>query len=253
MTDFLTDLFSLKGETAIVTGASRGIGYAVADTLSAAEAEVFALARSERPPFPFKNRVNYQSCDITDINRFKQICDKIFTDQGSIDILVNCAGISLPADIKGQSANFQKTVNLNLVATYNVISYVAFYMKKNNSGTIINITSLASIMGIPGNPGYVASKAGLGMLTKGLAIDLAKDNIRVNNIVPGYILTDMTRKSYSDKNLKKLRDQRMIKNRWGYPKDLAGAVILLASGASDYITGTDIIVDGGWTAKGLGS
>ena len=122
---------------------------------------------------------------------------------------------------------------------------------KKTGGSIINITSLASMMGMPGNPGYVASKGGLGMLTKGLAIDLARDNIRVNNIIPGYILTDMTSKSYSDQKLKKLRDQRMIKNRWGQPKDLAGAVILLASDASDYITGTDIIVDGGWSAKGL--
>lgn len=251
MTDFLTDLFSLKGKTAIVTGASRGIGYAVADTLSAADAKIVAIARSVKPAFPFKNKVSYKQCDINDNTSFANICDKMFADFGSIDILVNCAGITLKLDNEGQITNFQETINTNLIATFNSISTVAFYMKKNKKGSIINITSLASIFGMPDNPGYVASKGGLSMLSKALAIDLAKYNIRVNNIVPGYILTDMTRNSYSKTNLKDLRDQRIIKNRWGTPDDLAGAVILLASDASDYITGTDIIIDGGWSAKGL--
>ena len=169
----------------------------------------------------------------------------------TIDILINCAGISLGSDKEGDTINFKKTINLNLVATYQSILTVVPYMKKNMRGSIINITSIAGFFGMPDNPGYVASKGGLSMMTRALAIDFAPYNIRVNNIVPGYILTDMTRKSYSDKKLKEQRDSRIIKNRWGAPEDLAGAVILLASDASDYITGSDIIVDGGWSAKGL--
>jgi NAD(P)-dependent dehydrogenase (short-subunit alcohol dehydrogenase family) len=247
----LESLFSLTGKTALVSGASRGIGHSIAETLSAAGAKVVAFARSDKPNHPFKENVDYSPCDITDIESVGRICDRMVADLKCIDILVNCAGISLEPDRNGNTTNFQQTIDVNLTATFNLISAVVRFMKKNNRGSIINITSLASNFGMPDNPGYVASKGGLSMLTKALAIDFAQDNIRVNNIVPGYILTGLTRRSHSDKKLKKQRDERIIKNRWGTPEDLAGAVILLASDASDYITGTDIVVDGGWSAKGL--
>lgn len=251
MNKILDRLFSLAGKTALVSGASRGIGHSIADTLAAAGAKVVGIARSEKPDHPYKEKIDYHNCDINIKKSFTRICDRMVADFKSIDILVNCAGVSLEPDRDGDMENFQKTVNLNLIATFNLISTVAHHMKKNNSGSIINITSLASILGMPDNPGYVASKGGLSMLTKALAIDYAGHNIRVNNIVPGYILTDMTRRSHSDEKLRKQRDRRIIKNRWGTPEDLAGVIILLASDASDYITGTDIVVDGGWSAKGL--
>lgn len=250
MTDFLNNLFSLKGKTVIITGASRGIGFQLADDMSAAGGDVFAIARSEEPASQFKNGVKYLSCDVNNNKKFTKICEQIFKDQGSVDVLVNCAGISVSLDSNGKSNNFQKIIEVNLTAAYHSIISVSEFMK-TTGGSIINITSLASLQGMPGNPGYVASKGGLSALTRGLAIDLAGDNIRVNNIVPGYILTDMTRQSYSDKKLREQRDKRMILDRWGKPEDLTGAVILLASDASGYITGTDIVVDGGWTAKGL--
>lgn len=251
MNDFLEGLFSLSGKTALVTGASRGIGHCVAEALAAAGAKVVGIARSAKLEIPYKYKVSYHQCDIGDFEMFTKICDSLYHDFKAIDILVNCAGISLKPDKEGQSTHFQETINVNLIAIYNSILRVANYMKKNRKGSIINITSLAGIFGMPDNPGYVASKGGLSMLTKSLAIDFAKYNIRVNNIVPGYILTDMTRKGYLDKKMKKQRDQRMIKKRWGKPEDLVGAVLLLASDASDYMTGTDIIIDGGWSAKGL--
>lgn len=251
MNGFIESLFSLKGKTALVTGASRGIGHNIAETLSAAGANVIGIARAAEPCPPYKNRINYHQCDIRDSKLFNKICDSLYNDFKAIDILVNCAGISLGTDKEGHSTNFQETIKLNLIAVYNAILQVINYMKKNRRGSIINITSLASLFGMPDNPGYVASKGGLGMLTKALAIDFAKYNIRLNNIIPGYMLTDMTRKSYADKNLKKQRDQRIIMKRWGRPEDLAGAVLLLASDSSDYITGTDIVIDGGWSAKGL--
>lgn len=244
-------LFSLKGKTALVTGASRGIGHSVAETLSAAGAEVFGVARSPEPASPYKSRVAYVPCDITDKHTFSRICERMYQRFKSIDILVNSAGISLGPDDENRSENFEKTLKVNLTAAYEAITAVAAYMKKNKKGSIINIISLAGIFGMPENPGYVAGKGGLRMLSKGFAVDLAEYNIRVNNIIPGYILTAMTEKSFSDENQKKQRDQRILKNRWGRPEDLAGAVLLLASDASDYITGTDIFVDGGWAAKGL--
>ena len=251
MNDFLESMFSLKGKSAIVTGASRGIGHAVAETLSESGADVLGIARSSAPISPYKNKVRYHPGNINDIKLFGGLCESLNKEFGSIDILVNCAAISLRSEKERSIENFRETIDVNLIATYNLTLLVAGYMKKKRSGSIINIASLASLLGIPDNPGYVASKGGLAMLTRALAIDFAPYNIRVNNIVPGYILTDMTRKSYEDKELKEQRDRRIIKNRWGQPEDLAGAVILLASDASDYMTGSDIIVDGGWSARGL--
>jgi gluconate 5-dehydrogenase len=107
------------------------------------------------------------------------------------------------------------------------------------------------VLGFPENPGYIASKGGVMALTKSLAIDLSPKNIRVNNIVPGYIKTDMTKKSFKDIELYNERLSRMIIKRWGNVEDIAGAAIFLASNASSYMTGIDIVIDGGWTAKGI--
>ena len=107
------------------------------------------------------------------------------------------------------------------------------------------------MLGFPNNPGYIASKGGVMALTKALAIDLSPKSIRVNNIVPGYIKTDMTHKSFKDKKMYNERLDRMIIKRWGSVKDITGAAIFLASDSSSYVTGTDVIIDGGWTAKGI--
>ena len=124
-------------------------------------------------------------------------------------------------------------------------------MKKNSGGSIINVTGLAAEQGFPNNPAYVAFKGALKQLTKAAAHDLGTFGIRVNNIGPGYILTDMTTKSWSDPLSHKEKAQRTLLGRWGQPEDLMGVVIFLASDASSYITGQDIYVDGGWLAKGL--
>jgi gluconate 5-dehydrogenase len=124
-------------------------------------------------------------------------------------------------------------------------------MERSGGGSIINVTSIGAVQGFPGNPGYVASKGGLRLLTKALALDLADKNIRVNNLAPGYIHTAMTDKSFNDPQRHQERLARMMLKRWGKPDDLIGAAIFLASEASAYVTGQDIFVDGGWTAKGL--
>jgi len=124
-------------------------------------------------------------------------------------------------------------------------------MKKRKSGIIINITSLNAEFAFPNNPAYVSFKGALKQLTKSLALDLGKFGIRVNNIGPGYFHTNMTKKSWASKGLKKQREEKTILGRWGEPKDLAGIIIFLTSKSSSYITGQDIYVDGGWSAKGL--
>ena len=124
-------------------------------------------------------------------------------------------------------------------------------MKVKDGGSIINITSLSSHLGFSKNYSYTASKSGLQGLTRTLAYDYSKYNIRVNNICPGYILTNMTKGSFRNKEKRKNIENRSMLNRWGKSEDLVGASIFLASKASSFITGIDLIVDGGWCAKGI--
>ena len=123
-------------------------------------------------------------------------------------------------------------------------------MAKNKSGSIINITSLGAELGFPNNPSYQMSKAGLRQLTKALARDWGEFGIRANNIYPGYIKTAMTTKSFNDRKLNNQRSDNTLLKRWGEPEDLIGPALFLVSDASSYMTGTDIYVDGGWTANG---
>ena len=124
-------------------------------------------------------------------------------------------------------------------------------MKKKSNGSIINITSINAELGFPNNPAYVASKGGLKMLSKALAKDYGKFGIRVNNLGPGYMKTEMVKASYQNKKARNLREKHTILGRWGTPEDLVGPCIFLASDASKYMTGQDIYIDGGWLANGL--
>ena len=249
----ITKLFSLDGKTAIITGASRGIGAVLAEGAAAAGATVIANARSDKPKTEFSNEVDYRQCDITDSHEFNRVCTSVVDDHGRLDILVNCAGIALPPDPDvGRPENFDRTIEVNLNAQYRCMAIAREKMAASGGGSIINICSLGSVFGMPGNPGYVASKGGLRMLTKAAAIDWAPDNIRVNNLIPGYIHTDGTHESFSDERLHQQRLDRMILPRWGRPEDHLAGVIFPTPEASAYVTGQDLFVDGGWTAKGLG-
>jgi NAD(P)-dependent dehydrogenase (short-subunit alcohol dehydrogenase family) len=247
--NYLESIFSLKNKTAIITGGSKGIGAEIARAFIKAGANVVCISRSE-PAIKEQSNFSYYKCDISDSQKFQSICELIDSYYKGIDILVNAAGISLPIDDKyTEFERFSKTLSVNLLATYQCCEIVSKFMHKGSS--IINITSIGSMLGFPGNPGYVASKGGVMALTKSLAIDLSPMNIRVNNIVPGYIRTEMTQKSFKDKKLYNERLDRMIIKRWGSVEDITGAAIFLASGSSSYVTGTDVIIDGGWTAKGI--
>ncbi|MBF0249320.1 MAG: SDR family oxidoreductase [Alphaproteobacteria bacterium] len=244
----ILQMFSLAGNVAIVSGASRGIGHAIACGLALAGADVIAVARSPSPNHPFPGHVDYRVCDIEDAHAFQTLVDEAIAKHGHIDTLVNAAGISLPASAQRR---FQKTVSMNLTAPYMCSLAVCDAMKTQGGGSIINITSLGSVLGFPDNPAYVASKGGLRALTKALANDFGPYGIRVNNLAPGYIHTDMTRQSHDNPEEHERRKRHTMLGRWGDPEDLVGAAIFLASRASAYITGQDIFVDGGWTAKGL--
>lgn len=229
----MDNLFSIKNKIAIVTGSESGLGKAIAEGFKKAKAIVYGFDKKKGQ-------------DITNISKLLPCINYIYTMHKQVNILVNCAGIT----ISGWNIyDFQETIYTNLFSQFNLIHKIFPIMKEGSS--IINITSLASEQGFTDNPGYVASKGGMKALTKALAKDLAKYGIRVNNICPGYFITDMTEKSFKNPQLNEKRKNRTILKRWGEPKEIVGTAIFLASNASSYITGTDIIVDGGWLANGI--
>lgn len=245
---FLEELFSLSGRTIIVTGASRGIGWALANGLARAGANVFGLARSPQPDETLHKSVSYHSCDVTQAESFDYLRDKLINQYGHLDALINVAGISYHENTVD---TFDKTLEINLRAPFMCIQSAAVAMKKASRGSIINVTSLGAFRGFPNNPAYIAAKGGLSQLTRAFAYDLGASGIRVNNLVPGYIKTKMTEKSFSDAKSNERRRKHTMLGRWGSTTDLIGAAIFLSSDASAYVTGQDLVVDGGWLAKGL--
>lgn len=245
---FLEQLFSLAGRTAIVTGATQGIGWALADGLARAGANVLGLARSTKPIYQQHQNVQYHSCDITEAGSFDRIRDLLLERHGRLDILINAAGISL----QNQSLDsFDKTLGTNLRGPFLCIKSASAAMISAGRGSIINITSLGAFQGFPNNPAYIASKGGLSEMTRAFANDLGPMGIRVNNLVPGYIKTEMTIGSFNDPLAYEQRLKHTMLGRWGNAEDLIGAAVFLSSDASGYITGQDLVVDGGWLAKGL--
>jgi NAD(P)-dependent dehydrogenase (short-subunit alcohol dehydrogenase family) len=244
---FIEDLFSVRDKKVIVTGASRGIGLELASSFAQAGANVWGVGRSKRD---FRKiNIKYRSINICEKDLFFGMCEEIYTETGSIDVLINVAGISIPPSSEDDQDNFKNILDTNLIGNYHCCNSAASFMK--GEGSIINITSIGANLGFPNNPGYLASKGGLASLTRSFAYDLASKNIRVNSIVPGYIRTEMTSESYNNERLKKEREDRMLLKRWGECGDLVGAAIYLASNASSYVTGSEIYIDGGWSIKGL--
>lgn len=242
-------LFSLAGKSILVAGASKGIGLAIAEGLARAGANVVGFGRS---PGIASSLFKYEQCDVLDPSEFARLVDASVQSHGAIDGYFHVAGVTVPTSGALQdTAAFADTLRINLTSAYTCCTQVGEQMIQQQQGSIVTVTSIGSMLGFPNNPGYVASKGGLRMMSKALALDLGKFNIRVNSLVPGYIHTDMTHASYNDPDKSAERAARTMLGRWGQTSDLIGAAVFLASNASAYVTGTDLVVDGGWTAKGL--
>ena len=244
-------LFSIDGKKIVLTGASRGIGNAIAKALFQCGAKVIGCSRFKPEDVSYFDE--YHTVDLEKEESINYFIRKVIENNSVIDCLINAGGITIPNVSENSETtikNFDKTIAINLKASFLLIEGL-----KNNfntkGGSIINISSIAQYTGFPNNPSYTASKGGLKQLTMAYANDLADKNIRVNNIAPGYIKTKMTEKSYNDPKLYKKRLQHTLLNRWGKPEDIVGGVIYLSSNASSYITGSTILIDGGWISKGM--
>lgn len=256
---YLEALFSLRGKTALVTGAARGNGKAIAEGLLRAGAGVVLVDILEQELLEttesFKSeelRAVMYHCDIASKAELNRLVDFLERQFGCIDILVNNAGVTFSHSVFDYPDElWERTYEVNLRAPFELSRKIGRLMKRDRSGVIINITSLNAELAFPDNPAYASFKGALRQLSKSLALDLGKYGIRVNNVGPGYFKTAMTRRSWNDSALKEGIKDRTVLGRWGKPEDLAGITIFLASEASSYITGQDIYVDGGWLAKGL--
>jgi len=240
--------FSVRNKNVVITGANSGIGLALAQGFVDNGAEVIVSTRTSQISDELDRLLKFPQVlgfvmDISDIESIMN-ASRFFLARLDIkiDVLINCAGMTDPK-------RWDKTIATNLTGTYNVTKEVVGLM--GSGGSIMNVTSIGSIMGFPDNQAYVASKGGVRMLTKALASDLAHMGIRVNSLCPGYFRTKMTEASYQDRKKHDARINRMMIKRFGRPEELVGPAIFLASNASSYMTGADLIIDGGWTANGL--
>ena len=248
----------LKNKTALVTGAGKGIGRACAIALAEAGADLIIISRTKKDLDQvstiikkLKSKCNSFVCDVTNYNQVKQIINK----QKKIDILVNNAGTNIPEHFtKVQKKNMEYIVKLNTIATFHLAQLCTLKMLKTKNrkkigGSIINMSSQLGHVGGSIRSVYSMTKFGLEGLTKGMAIDLAKNNIRVNTVCPTFVETPMIKRFFKNKKFKK----EMIKNiplgRVADVSDVATAVAFLASDSASMITGSSIMIDGGWTAK----
>ena len=237
----------LKNKTAVITGSNRGNGLAIALGLSKVGATVIRI------DLGFDEKIDAFDIefDLSNSTEIGSLVRNVHNKYGRIDALVNNAGVTIPSDNPYIDVEaYEKTMSINLHSAFVMCAAVCPIMAKNKSGSIINITSLGAELGFPNNPSYQMSKAGLRQLTKALARDWGEFGIRANNICPGYIKTAMTTKSFNNSKLNNQRSDNTLLKRWGEPEDLIGPALFLVSDASSYMTGTDIYVDGGWTANG---
>ena len=250
--------YNLKNKTAIVTGAGKGLGRACAIALAEAGANLVIISRTQKDLDEvskkikkFKSKCKSYVCDITDYNEIKDIINK----QHKIDILINNAGNNIPEHFtKVKTKNMEYLVKINTIATFNLAQLCAIKMirsknRKKIGGAIVNMSSQMGHVGGPIRSVYNMNKWGLEGLTKGMSIDLAKYNIRVNTICPTFVVTPMTKKFLKNKKFKKETLNNIPLGRFAELSEIASAVVFLASDAASMITGTSLLVDGGWTAK----
>ena len=249
--------FDLTGKTALVTGCKRGIGFAMAEGLAEAGADIIGVSASLEPGSAIESAVTalgrkftaYQ-CDFSDRAAVKAFASQVIAGHEAPDILVNNAGTikRTPAAEHSDEMWFE-VIDVNLNAQFLLSRAIGAAMIARGSGKIIFTASLLTFQGGVNVPGYAASKGGIGQLTKALANEWAGKGINVNAIAPGYISTDNTEALREDAVRSQQILARIPAGRWGDPADFKGPVVFLASQASNYIHGEILVVDGGWMGR----
>jgi 2-deoxy-D-gluconate 3-dehydrogenase len=249
------DLFDLEGKTAIVTGASRGLGKAMAIGLAKAGADVVVTdVLDTKTTVKEINEQHRDSLglevDVSNKSDVEAMVREVKEKFGKIDILVNNAGILRTGDAEVlNKGDWDKVIEVNLTGQFLCAQAVGrLMMKQKSGGKIINISSIAGLAGYASSVPYSASKAGVISLTQTLAAEWGKYNLNVNAICPGVFATDMTDDYLKDEQFKNMIKTKVPLARYAEPEELVGTVIYLASKASDYVTGHSIVIDGGWTA-----
>ena len=250
--------YNLKNKVALVTGTGKGLGKACAIALAEAGANLIIISRTKKDLDKvskvikkFKVKCKSYVCDVTNYNHIKSIIN----EQSRIDILINNAGNNIPEHFtKVKTRNMEYLVKVNTIATFNIAQLCALKMIKSKNrkkigGAIINMSSQMGHVGGPIRSVYNMTKFGLEGLTKGMSIDLAKYNIIVNTICPTFVVTPMTSKFFKSKKFKREVLSNIPLGRFAELSEVASSAVFLASDASSMITGTSLLVDGGWTAR----
>ena len=250
-------LFDLSGKTAIVTGGGRGIGRAIAEALAAHGAAVALASRNEANREATAAAIRAQggtaswhACDVTAEAEVEALRDAVLAEHGRIDILVNNAGIDphyAPME-RTDPADWQHILDVNLTGVFLGCRIIGSAMLAHERGSIINISSIAGHVGLKRQVPYCATKGGVEQLTKALALDWAEQGVRVNAIAYGFIMTDLTNAVLTHKHIGPKLLARTAMGRFGTVEEVGGAAVFLASDAASYVTGSTVLVDGGWTA-----
>ncbi|KAL4798696.1 hypothetical protein BDV19DRAFT_396573 [Aspergillus venezuelensis] len=263
-----TNLFSLTGRTALVTGGTRGIGQAMALALAEAGADIVLIQRdtsnqsTKRQIEALGRKATIYTADLASQKEISTLVSRVTSDGHDIDILLNCAGIQRrhPSHLFPLE-DWDEVLQVNLTTVFTLCRDVGAYMlsrppKQNPSGStgsfrgsIINVASLVSFQGGLTVPAYASAKGGVAQLTKALSNEWASKGINVNAIAPGYVATDMNTALIQDKNRADSILARIPAGRWGDPDDFRGSVVFLASRASAYVSGEILTVDGGWMGR----
>lgn len=250
--------FSLENRTALITGGSKGLGYAMAHALARAGADVAIASRHADDLEAAARKLASETgrrCEpiVADVTRTEDVdamvCHAVGR-LGRIDVLVNNAGINIRKPTLDQTEEeFRRIMDVNLVGLFLVGRAVGRHMVERGRGSVINLASMLGVVGLAGRPGYTASKGAVIQLTRTMALEWASRGVRVNALCPGPFVTEINQVVLDDPAANQFFIDRIPMGRWGRPAELAGAIVFLASDASSFMTGAGLVIDGGWTAQ----
>jgi NAD(P)-dependent dehydrogenase (short-subunit alcohol dehydrogenase family) len=247
-------LFNLEGKVAIVTGASKGLGYSMAEALAGAGANVVLVARTILLLEELAEKINKSGhkalpiqCDISDYNSVQKMVEASIREMGGVDILINNAGIATSSSFKDQTyEEWERHIQVNLSSAFSTCKAVGPFMVKKRKGKVINIASVLGVRAIWDSVSYSTTKGALIQFTRALAFEWARYKVNVNAIAPGYFKTERAELLEKYPDTKRKIIEHIPFGRMGEPEELNGAVIFLSSAASDYMTGETVFVDGGF-------